>query len=587
MAETIGTAYIQIEPSTKGISGSISDALNGEASNAGKNAGNTLSGSFKKVLGGAALAGVAVYGAKIGKDLVSGAVEAFGEREQLVGGIETLFKNSSAKVRLYADEAYKTAGMSANEYMETVTSFSASLLQSLGGNTNLAADVANRAIIDMSDNSNKLGTSMESIQNAYNGFAKGEYRMLDNLKLGYEGTTAGMERLLEDASKMTDVQNKLGIAVDASDMSFANIVNAISVVQSNLEITGTTAQEAASTIQGSANSMKASWQNLLAGLGNSNADLNGLIDDLVGNVSNLIENVMPVISQALPGIVELVKQLIPLIAEQIPIILPQLIDIVVTLIDALVEQLPAILQSLGEALIAALPVLLDALQRIMILIVDKIGEAWTDFVEVAKDLMDSFKKGIEEKVDNVKETIKNFIGELVKMAKEKIEEFKTIGKNIANGLKKGIEEKWESLKGWFKDKVGGLVEDGKDSLDVNSPSKRFADEVGVFIPAGIAQGVKNGMGELNRVIDDMSLDIVSDSKLAVQNASVNASRFATDAFTPSVSGDVYSLIAHYLPILAEKDTNVTVNGLDSGSIFSSVRKENQKFVKSTSYHALA
>lgn len=184
MAETIGTAYIQIEPSTKGISGSISDALNGEASNAGKNAGNTLSGEFKKVLSGAALAGVAVYGAKIGKDLVSGAVEAFGDREQLVGGVETLFKNSSAKVRLYANEAYKTAGMSANEYMETVTSFSASLLQSLGGNTNLAADVANRAITDMSDNANKMGTSMESIQNAYQGFAKSNYTMLDNLKLG-------------------------------------------------------------------------------------------------------------------------------------------------------------------------------------------------------------------------------------------------------------------------------------------------------------------------------------------------------------------------------------------------------------------
>ena len=176
--------------------------------------------------------------------------------EQQVGGVETLFKDSANTVIANANKAYKTAGMSANNYMETVTSFSASLLQSLGGDTAKAASYADRAIVDMSDNANKMGTNMRDIQNAYQGFAKQNYTMLDNLKLGYGGTQEEMKRLISDASKMTDVQKELGVTVDASSLSFGNIVNAISVVQKQMGITGTTSKEAATTIEGSVNSAK-------------------------------------------------------------------------------------------------------------------------------------------------------------------------------------------------------------------------------------------------------------------------------------------------------------------------------------------
>lgn len=181
--------------------------------------------------------------------------------EQQVGGVETLFKDSANTVIANANKAYKTAGMSANNYMETVTSFSASLLQSLGGDTAKAASYADRAIVDMSDNANKMGTNMRDIQNAYQGFAKQNYTMLDNLKLGYGGTQEEMKRLISDASKMTDVQKELGVTVDASSLSFGNIVNAISVVQKQMGITGTTSKEAATTIEGSVNSAKAAWEN--------------------------------------------------------------------------------------------------------------------------------------------------------------------------------------------------------------------------------------------------------------------------------------------------------------------------------------
>lgn len=212
-------------------------------------------------------------------------MQNYAQYEQLVGGVDTLFKKSSKKVQEYASNAYKTAGMSANEYMETVTSFSASLLQSLENDTEAAAEYANMAITDMSDNANKMGTSMEMIQNAYNGFAKQNYTMLDNLKLGYGGTKEEMERLLADADKLSDSFN---LQVDASGAlvySYADIVDAIHIVQTEMGITGTTAKEAGTTIQGSVDSMKAAWTNLVTGLGDENANIEQLFDDLVVTIT--------------------------------------------------------------------------------------------------------------------------------------------------------------------------------------------------------------------------------------------------------------------------------------------------------------
>ena len=217
--------------------------------------------------------------------LTKSAVESYADYEQLVGGVETLFKDSAGIVQEYAANAFQTAGLSANDYMETVTGFSASLLQSVGGDTEEAARIADQAITDMADNANKMGSSIESIQNAYQGFAKQNYTMLDNLKLGYGGTKQEMERLLADAEKLS------GVHYDISNLN--DVYEAIHVVQGELGITGTTAEEASTTIQGSAAAMKAAWQNMLTGIADENADFDGLINNLVESVATFGENILP------------------------------------------------------------------------------------------------------------------------------------------------------------------------------------------------------------------------------------------------------------------------------------------------------
>lgn len=244
----LGKAYVQIVPSAKGIKDSIVEELGGESARAGESAGQLftgkLVGTIKTVLGTAA----------IGK-MISDSVNAGGALQQSLGGIETLFKDSADKVKTYAAQAYKTAGLSANDYMESTTSFAASLLSSVSQDTDAAAQLANMAMVDMSDNANKMGTSMQDIQNAYQGFAKQNYTMLDNLKLGYGGTQAEMQRLLKDAEKISGVHYDLG--------NLADMYSAIHIIQTELDITGTTAREATTTLTGSFASMKAAAQNVL------------------------------------------------------------------------------------------------------------------------------------------------------------------------------------------------------------------------------------------------------------------------------------------------------------------------------------
>lgn len=238
--------------------------------------------------------------------------------EQQIGGVETLFKDSANTVIDNANRAYKTAGMSANNYMETVTSFSASLLQSLGGDTAKAASYADRAIVDMSDNANKMGTSMRDIQNAYQGFAKQNYTMLDNLKLGYGGTQEEMKRLVSDAAKLTDVQKELGVTVDANSLSFGNIVNAISVVQKQMGITGTTSKEAATTIEGSVSSAKAAWENFEAGVISAN--------DLVETFWTATQNIFTNLGQIIPRLGKTGIDVVSALAGKIGGAVPQVKD---------------------------------------------------------------------------------------------------------------------------------------------------------------------------------------------------------------------------------------------------------------------
>lgn len=316
---------------------------------------NKMAGVFKAAF---ATASIAVAG------LATAAVKSYADYEQLTGGIETLFKGSADQMFKYADQAYKTAGMSANQYMETATSFSASLIQGLGGDTAKAAEYANMAITDMSDNANKMGTSMESIQFAYQGFAKQNYTMLDNLKLGYGGTKEEMQRLLKDAEKMPEAMGR-----KFNLNNYADVVQAINVVQQHMGIAGTTAKEASSTISGSFNSVKASWSNLLTALvGESEAStLSDMMPQFVESVKTFAGNIMPVAKTALEGIVSLVTQLAPIIIAELPgllqAILPPLIAVTVELIVQLIAMLPSLLQTLTQALLQALPVLIEALVK--------------------------------------------------------------------------------------------------------------------------------------------------------------------------------------------------------------------------------
>ena len=321
----------------------------------------TLSGKLKNGLVTAAKVGAAAVAAAgtaiiaIGKQ----AIEQYAEYEQLVGGVETLFKQSSDTVMGYAENAYKTAGLSANKYMSTVTSFSASLLQSLGGDTEAAAKYADMAITDMSDNANKMGTSMEMIQNAYQGFAKQNYTMLDNLKLGYGGTKEEMQRLLEDAEKLS------GIEYDIS--SYADIVDAIHVLQTEMGITGTTAKEAATTIQGSLASMKGAWKNLLTGVADDNANFEVLVSNFVDSLVTAGENIIPRVKVTIQGVTNLISQasqsIVPLVLQTLIETAPSFISAGMDLVVALIDGISSNAYSIGECIMDIISVILGKLSE--------------------------------------------------------------------------------------------------------------------------------------------------------------------------------------------------------------------------------
>jgi phage-related protein len=406
----------------------------------------TLSGKFKNGLATAAKVGTAAVGAAAAgiAVLTKNALNNYAEYEQLVGGVDTLFKNSSAKVQEYAANAYKTAGLSANEYMDTVTSFSASLLQSLGGDTKAAADTANVAITDMSDNANKMGTDMASIQNAYQGFAKQNYTMLDNLKLGYGGTKEEMERLLENATKLS------GVEYDIS--SYADIVDAIHVIQGEMEISGrtaeeaaaiyertgrqvseqlgTTAKEASTTIQGSVSSMKSAWGNLLVGIADDNADFKTLTEQFVDSLVTVGENIIPRINVILGGISQLVTSasttIIPTVITTITDNLPALLQAAVALVGALgqgiIDSLPAITQAaidilffLTNGLIENLPTLIDGIVQVTLTIVQMLTspDFLTQLIETAILLIMTLAQGLIDAIPQLIAAVPLIIGNLL------------------------------------------------------------------------------------------------------------------------------------------------------------------------------
>ena len=345
-------------------------------------------------------------------------VEGYAQYEQLVGGVDTLFKTANKTVMAYAENAYKTAGMSANEYMNTVTSFSASLIQSLSGDTEKAAEVGNMAITDMSDNANKMGTSMEMIQNAYNGFAKQNYTMLDNLKLGYGGTKEEMQRLIDDANRVKEANGEMA---DLSIESFADVTEAIHIIQSEMGITGTTAKEAATTIEGSLSMMKGAWQNLVVGMADENANMGELINNLVESTTMAFSNLMPRIEQTLAGIGQLVEGMAPVIADALPglvssvlpsllnaaiglvnsvitaipglvdmlvtSVIPQLISGIVTAFNALVAMLPTLIETLVSALPVLIPQLVSGLVSMIVTVCTMLPQIIQPIIDNLPDIL--------------------------------------------------------------------------------------------------------------------------------------------------------------------------------------------------------
>lgn len=384
----------------------------------------SLAGKLKGGLATAAKVGAAALAAAATgvAALTKASIDQYAEYEQLVGGVDTLFKTASDKVQEYAANAYKTAGMSANEYMDTVTSFSASLLQSLGGDTDKAAQKADQAITDMADNANKMGTGMEMIQNAYQGFAKQNYTMLDNLKLGYGGTKEEMERLLADAEKLS------GQKFDIS--SYSDIVDAIHVVQTEMGITGTTAAEAASTIEGSGGSAKAAWANLITGIADDNADLDMLIGNFVSSVETAAGNIIPRVSAILGGISQLVTSasttIIPMVITTITDNLPSLLQAAAALVGALgqgiIDSLPAITQAaidilffLSNGLIENLPTLIDGIVQVTMTIVQMLTspDFLTQLIETAILLITTLAQGLIDAIPQLIAAVPLIIGNLL------------------------------------------------------------------------------------------------------------------------------------------------------------------------------
>lgn len=407
----IGTAYIKIMPEAKGISGQIGGLVDPAAESAGKSSGSKYIGALKKVI---AVAGIGKF---VGDSLKAGA-----DLEQSIGGIETLYKGASDKMQQYASQAYKTAGVDANTYMQQVTSYSAGLISSMGGDVDAAADVANMAMVDMADNANKLGTPIENIQNAYQGFAKQNYTMLDNLKLGYGGTKSEMERLLADAEKFS------GVHYDINNLD--DVYNAIHVVQQEMDITGTTAKEASSTISGSLGMWKASWQDLIGNLA-LGKDIYPQMEALVSSSITVLKNILPAVGNILSGIPKMVVDHWPQIKAAVSSAAGKVSTFLKEKWPAFRDAALHLLVKIGSTIIKNIPMLIGKLRQ-------AITKAVTFITQNSGKIWNAVKKLVGVLIRN----LPNILKSLFKLA--------------VTLVKSGIKLAWSAAKGIFKTVLTGV-----------------------------------------------------------------------------------------------------------------------------------
>lgn len=532
----IATAYVQIVPSARGMQSKLSEIYGKEMPGAGKSAGNilgsNLAGTLKKVLASAAI------GEALKKTLTEGAA-----LQQTLGGVETLFKDSAAVVIANAEQAYRTAGLSANAYMEQVTSFSASLLQSLGGDTVAAANVADMALRDISDNANKFGTDMERLTDAYQGFAKGQYQLLDNLKLGYGGTKTEMQRLLADAQKLT------GVKYDINNL--ADVYSAIHAIQEELGVTGTTAEEASKTLTGSFNAMKGAFTNVLGKLALGQAigpSLNALAQTvstfLVGNLIPMVWNIitalpgalMTFLSALIPGdigslISNLVSNLTAFTSQSYPLLLQQGVGMISNLVSGFLQGIPGLLIGAGELINQLLTAFLVALPSIwesgaqMILnlasgliasapnvvnsAVTIIGELISTIASHLPDLLAQGISLIAQLIAGLISMIPDVItgaGDIIKNICDTFAEtdWLSVGTDIIRGIGQGIRNGASIIIEAAKEAAQKAFNAAKEFLGIASPSRLFRAEVGYQISAGAALGITDGIPMMTSAMNDLT-----------------------------------------------------------------------------------
>lgn len=426
----VGGAVGGVLSQIPGAAGSAASAIGSKLKSGADTAWNAISSMSGKAVG--ALNGVATVGlAGVGTAVAAlagvgkSALDAYATYEQAVGGVDTLFKDASGTVQKYAAEAYRTAGVSANEYMTQVTSFSASLISSLGGDTAKAAELGNTAMVDMSDNANKMGTDIESIQQTYQSLARGNYAMLDNLKLGYGGTKSEMERLIQDANKVKQANGEMG---DLSIDKFSDVVQAIHIMQQQMGISGTTAKEAATTIEGSIGMMKAAWQNWLAELGKDNADINGLTTQLVDSVSTVIKNVGPRIAQIITGITAALPQLFASLGGTLPALVMQILPPV---LGALGQLGTMLLTSATTWISTSLPQLLAQFQS-------WVTSSLPSFLQTGLTMVTNLLQGIVQALPQIASTAVTVLTTLLDGLSAQLPQLIPIGINAVLNLVQGI-----------------------------------------------------------------------------------------------------------------------------------------------------
>lgn len=397
---TIATAYLQLEPTTKGITKGIEEELKGVGKSGGKALSDSIGSKLSSTAGAIGKATAAAVGASITAigagvaSLTKQAVDSYANFEQLEGGIETLFGDSANAVMKDASEAFRTAGMSMNDYMETSIQSAAAMINSLEGDQAKAAEMMNMSIVDMSDNVNKMGTSMEAVQNAYRGFSRGNFTMLDNLALGFSGTKEGMQELLDKAKEISGVEYNID--------SYSDIVQAIHVVQEEMGITGTTAKEASTTISGSLNSVKSAWENLITGIADENADMGSLIDNLIGTIvgegenAGFLDNIIPRIETAIEGIGKFAEKAIPKALQKLP-------DIVKKTLPGFIDSVMGIL----ESTITVAPQLMKMATEVLTTIISKVVEELPVFVPELIGAIKTLIDGVGEQLPTILETVLN------------------------------------------------------------------------------------------------------------------------------------------------------------------------------------